>query len=82
MKVSRGRELIIVKIISQNIKKQEKSFKMDAIEYKKQNFFNIYNLTLKSGSLFEDPEFPVEEKCLFVSGQKLTGIEWKRPKVK
>ena len=50
---------------------------MDPIEYKNQNFCNIKSSLVKSGKLFEDPEFRAE-----VFAENLSGIEWKRPKVK
>ena len=51
------------------------------VPYKGQKFSDLKNAAVKSGTLFEDPEFPAEEKSLFTSGGKLAGIEWKRPKV-
>ena len=48
--------------------------------YKKQKYSSIRSDCLKRGELFEDPEFPANNKSLFYS--KIDNeIEWKRPKV-
>ena len=51
--------------------------------YLGQKYSALKKTAKKSGTLFTDPEFPVNDKALFYShsSNKITGIEWKRPKV-
>ena len=48
--------------------------------YKNQKYGSIRSDCLKRGELFEDPEFPANNKSLFYSKVD-NEIEWKRPKV-
>ena len=48
--------------------------------YKGQKYEELKKQAIASGQLFTDPEFPANEKALFRSGGRLSGIEWKRPK--
>ena len=48
--------------------------------FKKQKYSSIRSECLSKGTLFEDPEFPANNKSIFFS--KIDNeIEWKRPKV-
>ena len=51
--------------------------------YLGQKYSALKKTAKKSGTLFTDPEFPADDKALFYShsSNKITGIEWKRPKV-
>ena len=46
-----------------------------------QDYDAIRKTCKASGNLFEDQEFPAQDKSLFYSSGKLTGVDWKRPKV-
>ena len=48
--------------------------------YKNQKYSSIRGDCLKKGELFEDPEFPANNKSLFYSKVD-NEVEWKRPKV-
>ncbi|KAI3380734.1 hypothetical protein SNEBB_001556 [Seison nebaliae] len=47
-------------------------------KFKNQDYNKIRKDLLKSKTLFEDPEFPADDKSLFHS-QSIRGIDWKRP---
>ena len=47
-------------------------------KYKNQKYSNIKSSCLKKGVLWEDPEFPANNKSLFFSKVD-NDIEWKRP---
>ena len=53
--------------------------------YKGQSFAKLKKEAQDSGQLFIDPEFPPEDTSLFSASaktsSKLTGVQWKRPKV-
>ena len=51
--------------------------------YLGQKYSALKKTAKKSDTLFTDPEFPAKDKALFYShsSNKITGIEWKRPKV-
>lgn len=48
--------------------------------YKGQNYSELKKQALESGHPFIDQEFPPDEKALFHTGGKMSGVEWKRPK--
>ncbi|XP_063793380.1 calpain-6 isoform X2 [Pseudophryne corroboree] len=48
---------------------------------KNQNFWQLKNECMKTGALYEDPEFPASEESLFYSKSPTEQIEWKRPGV-
>lgn len=61
--------------------KEDSSDSDDEIEFLyEQNFFALRDECLKSGILFEDPEFPPDNDLLRErSGRHLEDLEWKRP---
>lgn len=50
--------------------------------FKGQDYAKLKKDCKAKGTLFYDPEFPPEDKSLFYSSGKLTGVVWKRPKVR
>ncbi|KAH3807551.1 hypothetical protein DPMN_135896, partial [Dreissena polymorpha] len=50
------------------------------VKYKNQDYYSLKKQCQKSGNHFVDPEFPAQDKSLFFSSGKLTGVTWKRPK--
>lgn len=56
---------------------KDTKFKSDRLS---QNFFELREQCLKSGKLFEDPEFPCCEKSLLIREDDVGPVEWKRPK--
>uniref|UniRef100_A0A3B3ZPI3 Calpain catalytic domain-containing protein n=1 Tax=Periophthalmus magnuspinnatus TaxID=409849 RepID=A0A3B3ZPI3_9GOBI len=45
------------------------------------SFEDLRSECLQRGVLFEDPDFPAEDKSLFFSENVPVNFEWKRPKV-
>ena len=56
-------------------------FGSGVVPFKGQDFSKLKSECKSKGNLFYDPEFPPEDKSLFYSSGKLTGVVWKRPKV-
>ena len=48
--------------------------------FKGQKYGSLRKACIKRGELFQDPEFPANNKSLFFSKQD-KDIEWRRPKV-
>ena len=49
--------------------------------FRNQRYDKLKSLCVKEKKLFEDPEFPPEDKSLFFSRSPTEAVEWKRPKV-
>lgn len=48
--------------------------------FRNQRYDKLKSLCVKEKKLFEDPEFPPEDKSLFFSRSPTEAVEWKRPK--
>lgn len=46
-----------------------------------QDFYELRDECLQSGTLFEDPDFPCEDSSIFFSSRPRYRFEWKRPMV-
>jgi calpain len=46
-----------------------------------QDFFKLRDQCLEESALFEDPEFPANDKSIFYSKSPPRPFEWKRPMV-
>ncbi|XP_045199572.2 calpain-5-like [Mercenaria mercenaria] len=55
-------------------------FGTDVVKYKNQDYSKLKKECQAKGDLFFDPEFPAQDKALFFTSGKLTGVTWKRPK--
>ena len=49
--------------------------------FKNQDFKSIKSQCAANNQLFEDPEFPANDRALYFSKQPSFKAEWKRPKV-
>ena len=56
-------------------------FGASVVPYKNQKYADLVKAARESGHPFIDQEFPPDEKALSPTPGKMTGIEWKRPKV-
>ncbi|XP_052783914.1 calpain-5-like [Mya arenaria] len=50
------------------------------VKFKNQDYASLKKQAQSTGNYFVDPEFPAQDKSLFYSSGKLTGVTWKRPK--
>lgn len=57
-------------------------FSADIVKFKNQDYDKLKKECKAKGNYFVDPEFPAQDKSLFYTSGKLTGVTWKRPKVK
>ncbi|TTI30676.1 Calpain-5 [Bagarius yarrelli] len=48
--------------------------------FEDQQFAALRKQCLQNGRLFEDPLFPAEDRSLFLQGNRIGKVTWKRPK--
>ena len=48
---------------------------------KSSDFVNVRDKCIAEGKLWEDPEFPADDRSIMATDQPTTSYEWKRPGV-